>query len=77
MTATPNNTSNSSSDILPVTCPKGHTSYFDKRKACTEHRSIYRSVHPSNLDELYLTCQTPGCGEQMIVEVDCGAYKKR
>lgn len=66
---------NKSSDILAVVCPNGHTSYFDKRKICTERRNIYRS--PSKRDELLLTCQSPRCDEQMIVDVDCGAYKKR
>jgi hypothetical protein len=63
-----------SSDTLAIKCPNGHISYFDRRKICTEYRNVYRSPR---FDQLLLTCQAARCGEEMIVDVDCSAYKKR
>jgi hypothetical protein len=67
------------SPIFGVTCANYHTSYFDKRKVCPNSGEvIVRKVvreQGQELDELVLTCKTPGCDKKIKVRIDCEGYK--
>jgi hypothetical protein len=70
--------SSEATHIFGVYCGKGHVTYFDKREVCpydglSTRSIVYRDTR--QLDALYLSCGTPGCGERFVVEVDCEGYK--
>jgi hypothetical protein len=58
-----------------VTCPKGHTTIFDKYELCNRDDTMLRGDSGKRLpmEELYLRCRT--CGTEMSVEIDCGGYR--
>ena len=79
-TATPQTTPaplGASRHTFGVRCAKNHVSWFDKREVCpadgTIHRSRMRKAG-KDLDQLSLPCRTPGCGEIVVVPVDCEGY---
>lgn len=60
-----------------VRCAKHHVSWFDKREVCSANGTISRSrvqKAGKDLDQLSLPCRTPGCGETVVVPVDCEGY---
>ena len=60
-----------------VRCPKGHVSWYDKRVVCPADGKIARNVvrkADQDLTELILPCRTAGCGETVVVRVDCEGY---
>ena len=69
--------------IFALHCPKCRgTAYFDKRVVCTEdggsvvrREFVVDDVDNKTLDRLFLRCNCDGCIAEIIVEVDCGAYK--
>lgn len=64
--------------IFKVRCAKGHFTYFDKRNVCVPDGTIPRArVERAGqaLDQLLLTCGTPGCGDQVTVRVSCEGYR--
>lgn len=67
------------SPIFGVTCANHHISYFDKRKVCpaSDNGIVRRVVREGGqeLDELVLTCKTPGCGKKIKIRIDCESYK--
>ena len=64
-----NSDSDNSPHIFRVVCANHHVTCFDKRKVCSHNSSIMRSD-----DKLLLPCGEAGCGERMVVEVDCRGY---
>jgi hypothetical protein len=65
-------------DIIGVRCSKGHVSYFNIRRACSEKlSSVHRLVRRAGkeLDELEFTCKTKTCNEVMMVRIDCEGYR--
>jgi hypothetical protein len=59
-------------------CSKGHITYFDKRAICASDGTIPRAHvqrADKDLDEVYVTCATAGCGEQLVIRVDCEGYR--
>jgi hypothetical protein len=62
--------------MIAARCPKGHISYFDKRRICPDQGTIKRVIATrgdTKLDDIYLKCAE--CGEEMIVPVDCEGYR--
>jgi hypothetical protein len=63
--------------MIGARCSKGHITYFDKRNICAHDGTFPRSRvqrADKDLDEMYLTCGTAGCGEPLIIRVDCEGY---
>ena len=62
--------------IFGARCPNGHITYFDRRRVCPDSGTFVRQiVHRggTELDEIYLKCETCGC--EFSVPVDCEGYK--
>ena len=62
--------------VFGARCPKGHVSYYDKRKVCPKSGTIIRRMllrDDRQVEEIYLRCKT--CGEDFFVEVDCKGYQ--
>lgn len=63
--------------MLGVRCKKcNHITYFDRRRLCTENRTVKRILrapgsdsNESDLDEMELPCAN--CGHLMVIHVDC------
>lgn len=64
--------------MVGARCSKGHVTYFDKRAICTSDGRIKREIvqrAEQDLDQIYLTCGTAGCGEPLVIRVDCEGYR--
>ena len=62
--------------VFGATCPKGHVSYYDRRKVCPKSEElVWRVVLRGGQDvnQVRLRCKT--CGEEFFVEVDCEGYR--
>jgi hypothetical protein len=62
--------------IFGVTCRNLHITYFDKREVCLDLGVIVRRLDgegETGKERLLLACGT--CGAEMVVEVECEAYK--
>jgi hypothetical protein len=62
---------------IGVRCAKGHVSWFDKRRLCSDHTTFTRTVArraDANLSEIAVRCGEPGCGEVTKVSLDCEEY---
>ncbi len=66
---------NATPHLFGVSCSKGHITYYDKRYVCRRANTIVRGDQGTKLDTLALSCDTVGCGERIIVEVDCEGYR--
>ncbi|MBK9944250.1 MAG: toll/interleukin-1 receptor domain-containing protein [Kouleothrix sp.] len=64
--------------MVGARCPRGHVTYFDRRTICIADGTIPRAHvqrAEKDLDEIYVTCGTSGCGEQLVIRVDCEGYR--
>jgi hypothetical protein len=61
--------------IFGVRCPKGHVTYFDKRRVCMNEQLLRGSTQRAGvaLAELDLTCGE--CDAELKVRIDCGGYR--
>jgi hypothetical protein len=58
--------------IMGITCPKGHITYYDRRRLCHDEVIAQRIVRAGlELDTRDLPCGTDGCGAVMHVPIDC------
>ncbi len=61
--------------IFGARCPKGHVTYFDKRRVCSAQGEVVREIEErtgTRLHKLVLNCRE--CGEEVTVHVDCEGY---
>ncbi len=58
-------------------CEQGHISYYNRRFLCQHYRVVaYESMAPrTQQDELIAPCRHEGCSLQVVVHVDCGAFR--
>jgi hypothetical protein len=64
--------------MVGARCSKGHVTYFDKRAICPADGTVSRlrvQRAEKELDEIYVTCGTAGCGESLVIRVDCEGYR--
>ncbi len=63
---------------IGVRCPKGHVTWYDKRRLCGDHTTFKRIVvrrADAELHEIEAPCDEPGCGETTKVRLDCEEYR--
>lgn len=63
--------------MIGVPCKRGHISYYDRRNVCSDTTTFKRERVRSGertVERFYVKCQTPGCGEEPTVDLECGEY---
>ena len=63
-----------SNDMVEATCRRGHTHWYNKRKACGEYTEVVRGAGDEE-DRLRIPCKEVGCTEHVTLYARCKEYR--
>ena len=63
-----------SQDMVEATCKRGHTHWYNQRKACLEYVEIVRGVAEDQEDRLRIPCKEAGCPERVTLYIRCKEF---